>query len=268
VGEAGREVNHDLIAAGHPPLIFEMDAYLANMPPHWHQTQEDEAMSGAYTWAVGQAVSLRQSLELLVDRAKRGALPEFAELECYSCHHALRDKSWRQEIGYGDRRPGTPLWSNSPLQVAMRWAVSAGSNRTGAAEYLALQKLMAEPSTPVSEIAAAAGAAAAAATTMVDQVAREHWNRNRLEKLILDLSVAPSAGSLDYATAAYTTMALGAIVEAMARSHLESGSPATQWTSKVRARLDRLYDDVQQPELFDAQKFMADLESFRSAIQP
>ncbi|HEV3004804.1 MAG TPA: multiheme c-type cytochrome, partial [Pirellulales bacterium] len=31
----GGEVNHDLIAAGHPALKFEFTAYLAKMPKHW-----------------------------------------------------------------------------------------------------------------------------------------------------------------------------------------------------------------------------------------
>src|SRR5262249_7952802 len=35
VGEPGREVNHDLIAAGHPRLNFELTAFEAAMPKHW-----------------------------------------------------------------------------------------------------------------------------------------------------------------------------------------------------------------------------------------
>ncbi|MBI2480853.1 MAG: hypothetical protein HYV60_20165, partial [Planctomycetia bacterium] len=35
VGSPGREVNHDLIAAGHPALKFELTAYYAMLPKHW-----------------------------------------------------------------------------------------------------------------------------------------------------------------------------------------------------------------------------------------
>jgi hypothetical protein len=35
VGGPGRDVNHDLIAAGHPRLFFELSAFHANMPRHW-----------------------------------------------------------------------------------------------------------------------------------------------------------------------------------------------------------------------------------------
>lgn len=35
VGGPGRDVNHDLIAAGHPRLFFELSAFHANWPKHW-----------------------------------------------------------------------------------------------------------------------------------------------------------------------------------------------------------------------------------------
>ena len=35
LGGPGRSVNHDLIAAGHPQLAFELDNYSEGMPAHW-----------------------------------------------------------------------------------------------------------------------------------------------------------------------------------------------------------------------------------------
>src|SRR5258707_1231750 len=58
VGTAEREVNHDLIAAGHPRLNFEFAAYLANMPAHWREEGENARLDfGARACAVGQLVS-------------------------------------------------------------------------------------------------------------------------------------------------------------------------------------------------------------------
>src|SRR5690606_32482371 len=37
----GREVNHDLIAAGHPRLKFELTLYSDAMPRHWDQSVTD-----------------------------------------------------------------------------------------------------------------------------------------------------------------------------------------------------------------------------------
>jgi hypothetical protein len=93
IGSAIRDVDHALIAAGHPRLRFEYAAYLANMPPHWHDKQS------ARDWALGQVVSAQAALELLAGRADREeqSWPELAEYDCYACHHDLQSPSWRQE---------------------------------------------------------------------------------------------------------------------------------------------------------------------------
>src|SRR5262249_40039035 len=56
VGAPGRDVNHDLLAAGHPRLNFEYGAFLANVPKHWDE-RRDKARSPdleARAWAIGQ----------------------------------------------------------------------------------------------------------------------------------------------------------------------------------------------------------------------
>jgi hypothetical protein len=94
-----RDVNHDLIAAGHPRLAFEFSAFFANLPPHWRkkESKDDEARR----WAAGQAASAEAALELLRHRAAttEAPWPEFAEYDCYACHHALSEPSWRQRPG-------------------------------------------------------------------------------------------------------------------------------------------------------------------------
>jgi hypothetical protein len=87
VGTADGDVNHDLIAAGHPRLNFEFSGFLAIYPRHWPARQEDEAR----VWAVGQAESAAAALRLLAARADdtRKPWPEFAEYNCYACHKDL-----------------------------------------------------------------------------------------------------------------------------------------------------------------------------------
>ncbi len=121
VGAAGSDVNHDLLAAGHPPLHFEFAAYHANLPRHWSDAQDKDAKSGgapdfeARAWAVGQLVVAEASLRLLADRAETSAKPwpEFAEYDCHACHHPLQGTSWRQtKEYYGGRRPGAWSWGS------------------------------------------------------------------------------------------------------------------------------------------------------------
>jgi hypothetical protein len=107
----GRDVNHDLIAAGHPRLAFEFSAFFANLPPHWQR--RSPAVSEARRWALGQTASAAAALALLRQRAalREAPWPEFAEYDCFACHHSLGEPSARQARETG-RRPGTLPWGS------------------------------------------------------------------------------------------------------------------------------------------------------------
>jgi hypothetical protein len=94
-----RDMNHDMIAAGHPRLNFEFAGYLAQLPPHWNEkARPRDAIFYAKAWTLGQAVSAEAALNLLEYRAQQPVWPELAEYACYACHHNLQvDRRWRQE---------------------------------------------------------------------------------------------------------------------------------------------------------------------------
>jgi hypothetical protein len=95
-----RDVNHDLIAAGHPRMHFEATSFLANLPLHWNQNAPQRLeRQAAMSWAAGQIVAAQAALRLLEHRAtdKASPWPEFAEYSCYACHHDLQQESTRQE---------------------------------------------------------------------------------------------------------------------------------------------------------------------------
>ncbi|MDA2920163.1 cytochrome c family protein [Desulfobacterota bacterium AH_259_B03_O07] len=125
IGDETKTVDHEMIAAGHPDLNrFELDTFIAFMPPHWRKPQktDENLWAGTEIWSIGQATTLKQSMEQLARRAGSKtwhAWPEFAEFNCYSCHHDLKDDSWRQAVGYDGRTPGIPPW-NSARYVLLR----------------------------------------------------------------------------------------------------------------------------------------------------
>ncbi len=53
-----QNIDNDLLRAGHPALVFELDSQSVNEPKHWHN---DEPWSGARAWLTGQAVALREA---------------------------------------------------------------------------------------------------------------------------------------------------------------------------------------------------------------
>lgn len=121
VGSPGREVNHDLIAAGHPALKFELTAYYAMLPKHWRDEDERRAnpQLESELWQAGQLACGEAAIELLKWRATRAAnedkgaiWPEFAEYDCYACHHDLVHPSWRQTSATSIAPLGMPAWGS------------------------------------------------------------------------------------------------------------------------------------------------------------
>jgi hypothetical protein len=118
VGTGEYQVDHDLIAAGHPRLEFDLPAFLANMPPHWRAKDQEQA-GEAVTWGIGQLVTARFALRLLAERAdpdKGSAWPELAEYDCFACHHDLSTATWRRETDhFKEHSLGAVMWNRRYL---------------------------------------------------------------------------------------------------------------------------------------------------------
>lgn len=111
VGESAGDVNHDLIAAGHPLMQFEFSMYYRGWPKHWtrndHPDEGNETLSWDL-WLSGQKLTTLRSLKLLAARADRsrsevpfpvGTWPELAEMDCVSCHHKLTGENRKVSAG-------------------------------------------------------------------------------------------------------------------------------------------------------------------------
>jgi hypothetical protein len=113
VGGTG-DMNHDMIAAGHPKLNFEFASHLARMPKHWYERDRatGEKRGPEYlltSWIVGANAAGEALCELSIRRQQRkDPWPELAEWNCYSCHHDLMNKAWRPEAGF---KLGPTAWS-------------------------------------------------------------------------------------------------------------------------------------------------------------
>ena len=100
-GERLYDVSHDLIAAGHPRLTFELHAYLDNLPEHW----DDQAFGAKRpfvhfeTWRAGQWQQKQQATLLHAAReklaAESGGVLEFASYDCLACHRPLGERGPR-----------------------------------------------------------------------------------------------------------------------------------------------------------------------------
>lgn len=126
VGDATREVNHDLIAAGHPRLMFEYNSYHHHPKNavHWQEKAPDFEVR---SWVLGQIISARTSVELLRSRAdsavkSRSPWPELAEYNCSACHAPLStERNQSKPIEGTQRNAGLMRWGTwtTPLLPAM-----------------------------------------------------------------------------------------------------------------------------------------------------
>ena len=122
-----REVSHDLIAAGHPRLAFELRSFKQAEPPHWRDrfeagpppaaaaVSDSSRLDTLDEWALGRLGTVHAFLEQLSrqatasTRSRSGTTadtwPEFTAFDCYGCH--------RPPIAAVDRNGGT---TNGPRQ--------------------------------------------------------------------------------------------------------------------------------------------------------
>ncbi len=196
-GLLARDVNHDLIAAGHPRLNFELSAYLANMPPHWIEKGENGDPTApsrrassfpVRAWAIGQLATAQASLELLESRARPGnsSWPEFTEYGCFSCHHDLRDEKWRRQRPAGPAR-GAPAWGFWTMPMSRELANGfiadpAAGRFTESVDKLAA--LMAQTMTERTRIAAHSREAAEALGRCLEVLASKPFDAREVETLL------------------------------------------------------------------------------------
>jgi hypothetical protein len=175
VGAPRRDVDHDMLAAGHPRLDFEFASFMANIPAHWKQTSADaQRRESARPWAVGQLASARAALTLLADRATLAMpgphpapWPEFAEYDCSSCHHGLTAPSSRQRHPDRSKPPGQVSWGNWYLSIPGKLlAESPGEIK----QFKDLETLLEQPVPQLAETSKRVNAALAALNRIEQQV--------------------------------------------------------------------------------------------------
>ena len=160
----GKLVTHAMYATGHPPLPpFELSQFTEAMSRHWWDPSEVKAFTDPVdgtklcelnqvdrheriktkSLVIGAVVELRESFRVLAELAERRAVgkdaiwPEFAMMDCRSCHRELKvfvaDSGAAPErfrkVGGSLGAPGLPRWPLTliPLAIAQASSVHPGA---------------------------------------------------------------------------------------------------------------------------------------------
>lgn len=264
LGDDNRSVDHEMIAAGHPDLYFELDSFMAAMPPHWKDPEKDP-WSDVRALAVGQGVQLRENLRRISREAKR-FWPEYAELDCFACHHSLTapKDSWRQARGYPDRRAGNPPW-NSSRYVVFR-VVLGQLDPDAAARLGASLKSVDELVSDIRADPARIAQAATQAATTADEIARKMpgiqldgavgW---RLIKAIT--ANADSIAGAGERSAEQATMVLDSVFLASNRSAKVAN------TQQISSAIAALFQLVENPSAYNPNSFAQQMRSLGALVQ-
>jgi hypothetical protein len=155
VGDGRRDMNHDMIAAGHPPLRFEISAYHDLIRrKHWSDRERvEEPHFKAQLWAAGQVAAAEATAALLQSRSARAAAgdkltpwPEFAEYDCFACHQRLRPAGSNTAVALKSPTPGIPGWQPWNLALTERMLGSDSvSGQTAALRELLGRSLFPDP---------------------------------------------------------------------------------------------------------------------------
>jgi len=266
LGSADKFVDHEMIAAGHPDLTFELSYFSFYMPQHWKTPEQDNVWRRVQTWGVGQAVQLRESLYRLARRAEGPNWPEYAELDCYACHHSLTmaSDSWRQERGYSGHRPGNPPWNQARI-VVFRDLVEELHPDTAKRlndELTHLAGLMNQLNGNRLEISATAKRAAVLSGELAVQLEAQAYDPaltlRLMRRLAADNKVIAAEG---WGSAEQAAMTLDDLYAA----YSQNTKPAMN--AEARASIDALIQMLQQdPSAYSAPRFAAQMQKVSDAL--
>jgi hypothetical protein len=280
LGNSGKFVDHEMIAAGHPDLYFELDSFSAVMPRHWNMPRltaagtaaEDSSWTGVRDWSTGQAVQLRAAMDRVAWRArgerfdKKNVWPEYSELSCFACHHALTmsKDSWRQKHGYAGRRPGDPAWNASRFVVfrllAKEVDPAAAQDLDQKLEAVAeeMSKLDPDRDTAASE----ASAAAPVAQHFAERLVAMNYERGMVLHMMQSICDNAEEISLaDERAAEQATMALDSLYIAYSKE----AQPAN--AAEVRSAINGLFQQLENPSAYNADVFAGALRHMRPMLQ-
>ncbi len=256
LGDATRQVDHELIASGHPLLAFELDNYSETMPAHWTARKETH---GVPAWAVGQAMMFRDSLTNLARHARGEKWPEFSDMSCANCHHSLENSQWRQVRGWSGRA-GLPAFSPKHWAV-LRLIVdrASPSARASLDESVKIIASRVARMNDASGVATAADEAKRIMESALPRITALSWRDEDVRSMMRTIT-ADDGVTYDVQSAQQTALALQSLAAALTRNH-----PALL-KSPMTDALDAVFAEVQNKDRYEPGRFAEKLAALRAAL--
>ncbi len=270
-------VDHELIGAGHPRLKFELDNYSHVMPAHWQPPKDKPARDwlGVKTWAVSQAVALRNQLQLFGAnrKSKMGLFPDFIHFDCFACHHDVVDRlgtltdeekklqRWRSKE-YGGK-PGRLVWNASSYAVLRHIVqqVSPEQGKTLDQQVRAFHEIVTGKRSSDGFEGALKGLIELSDQLVVKVGQHAFTQQNALALMRAIAADGRTFSHLGFQSAEQAVLALASLYDAYT-----DAVGALPEDKAVKQAIDALYKDVKDGRQFNPAQFEADLAKVRNAV--
>ncbi len=266
----GQFVTHEMMAAGHPRVSFELDLFSA-LQQH-HDIDDDymrrkERPDSVRFWAVGQAESVRRATSLFAQPrfGMEGAFPQFYFFDCHSCHRQIQDSDARRLTF--ETNPGRPIaFGNPPFNdenIIMLSAV-AGALVPGQADAFRaasrdFHRAMAGGN--ARQAAQNMSQRARALSNALSQRAYTDVDAFRVIEIIGGRVTRPRF--TDYSGAVQSVMAIDTLLNGL----VTNGRVTPGAAAGIRANINRAYAAVEEPNAFKPADFRTALASATTAIR-
>jgi len=274
LGTQEKFVDHEMIAAGHPDLYFELDSFSSVMPRHWKTPREsapgvvveNDAWAGVRDWGTGQAVQLRASMERIAWRARGKNWPEYSELQCFACHHALTapEQSWRQERGYPGRRPGDPPWNGSRYAVFRELAHQVDNDAAARLDDQVAQiaKMLSQLNPDREGVATSAASTAFLTNQIAARIETQPYDAAITMRLLQQISNdADEISNEGERAAEQAAMAVDSLFIAWSRN----AKPAND--AEIRAAINGLFQQLENPSAYNPADFARQMRKVNSLLK-
>lgn len=267
----GQFVSHEIMAAGHPRVAFELDLF-SSLQQHWDvdadYVKRKTYAGGVKTWAVGQAMAMDRALTLYGTSGRgQGAFPELYFFDCHACHRPISDDpkarpQWQANPG----RPipsGTPPFNDENM-IMLAAAAQVVAPSLGARLDADSRAFHAALARDKAESVRAAAKLAGTARALSDAFAARSFTRGEtlaIVDVILQGEIARRY--TDYAGSAQAVMAADTLLNAMANAgQVDRGA-----VTRIRPNLDRAYAQVRDPNSYRPDAFRASLVQVAQAAR-
>ena len=191
--------------------------------------------------------------------------PEYAELDCFACHHSLTkpEDSWRQEMGYAGRQPGVPAWNESRYVVFRHVAKRMNSEAAGQldAAILKLTRLLGERNGNAREIASSATDAAALASQFAQRLNAKTYDQDFTLAVMRSITQdGDSISARGQRAAEQAAMSLDSLFVAY-KQNAKIGNEA-----ELRDAINGLFQQVDNPSAYHAPRFAAQMQKVSLAL--